>query len=174
MKSIECLTVVAIAAVLAAPAAWSQQSQQKLSSCSVGQKVLTPGGKPGTVVEVTANKACRVKQDDGMSSGVWSAFMLSPAPGTVAAAADIPSTPKPGMYQCYGGQAGNMKLRFSAGNTYANEQGKSGSYKMRPSGQMEFTSGPWAGFYAKTLENGRVGLTSRADSRTYMMTCEQK
>ena len=45
---------------------------------------------------------------------------------------------------------------------------------MRPSGQMEFTSGPWKGFYAKTLEGGRVGLTSKPDSSFYQMTCDPR
>ncbi len=82
--------------------------------------------------------------------------------------------PRAGNYQCFGCAAGNMKLRFTGGNGYANEQGSAGVFRMRPSGQMEFTSGPWKGFYAKTLDNGRVGLTSKADGTFYQMTCDPR
>lgn len=89
-------------------------------------------------------------------------------------AAQAGGAPRPGNYQCFGGSAGNMKLRFMGRNSYANEQGASGTYKFRPSGQMEFVSGPWKGFYAKSLGNGRVGLTSRPDGTFYQMTCDPR
>ena len=149
-------------------------AQQKLTTCAVGQKVLMPGGYPGTVSAVYGQGGCTVRDAKGLESS-WAAFMLSAAPGSPAPVAQpIAATPKTGNYQCFGGTAGNMKLQFGPGATYANEQGKRGSYKMRPSGQMEFTSGPWAGFYAKTLEGGRVGLTSKADGTFYQMTCDPR
>lgn len=154
------------------------QPQQRLTSCRVGQRVVLPGGGMGTVISLTPNKACNVQADGYKDYQAWSAWMLAPAPGTAAATvAPKPAgggTPRTGNYQCFGGAAGNMKLRFGPGASYANEQGKTGAYKMRPSGQMEFVSGPWAGFYAKTLGDGRVGLTSRADSTFYQMTCDPR
>ena len=117
---------------------------------------------------------CTVRDEKFLESS-WAAFMLTPAPSLpVRNPAPVGPTPTPADYQCYGGAAGNMKLRFFAGNAYANEQGARGSYKLRPSGQMEFTSGPWAGFYAKTLGTGKVGLTSRPDGTFYQMTCDKR
>lgn len=97
---------------------------------------------------------------------------LCPAP--VTAQTRAAGVPRPGLYQCYGNAGGNMKLRFTGGTGYANEQGSAGQFKMRPSGQLEFVSGPWKGFYAKDLGNGRVGLTSRPDGTFYNMTCDPK
>ena len=76
--------------------------------------------------------------------------------------------------ECYGGPAGNMKLSFGGGATYANEQGKQGRYTIGQGGQIAFVSGPWAGFYAKVLGPGKVGLTSKPNQSFYYMTCDRR
>lgn len=157
-------------------AAWTlpAAAQEKLSKCYVGQRVGLPGSGQGTVVALRGS-GCDVKADGYDNVQTWAAWMLTAvAASPVQRAAPVAATPKPGNYQCFGGPAGNLKLRFGAGNSYANEQGSAGTYKVRPSGQLEFVSGPWAGFYAKTLDGGRVGLTSRAESTFYNMTCDPR
>lgn len=172
LKTIIALAVVATG--LTALAISPTTAQEKMRACYVGQKVLMPGGHPGTVSAVYGQGGCTVRDEKFLESS-WAAFMLTPAPGSpVRNPPPVGATPAPGDYQCYGGSAGNMKLRFFAGNAYANEQGSRGSYKLRPSGQMEFISGPWAGFYAKSLETGKVGLTSKADGTFYQMTCDKR
>ena len=149
------------------------QAGEGLESCRVGQKVLSPGGKPGTVTKVERETACTVLQDDGTGEGVWSAFMLRAAPGSPAPAAKpISPMPTAGLYQCRGGPAGNLKLRFGPGNRYANEQGTAGAFTIANDGQISFTSGPWEGFFAKNLGKGKVGLTSRPNQSFYYMTCD--
>lgn len=162
-----------VAAVVPAPA-WSQQ---KLIACHVGQRVGLPGSGQGTVVALRGTGGCDVKADGYENVQTWAAWMLTSVGGAAAPLnkAVLPGgAPRPGNYQCFGGSAGNMKLRFGGGNSYSNEQGATGSYKFRPSGQMEFVSGPWKGFYAKTLGNGRVGLTSKPDGTFYQMTCDPR
>ena len=164
-----CIVAGAIA-VVPLPAA-----AQKMTSCQVGQRVKTPGGDAGTIVAVPKG-ACVHKSDRWGTDSTWAPFMLTPI-GTPPAATMVQPgrQPNPGNYQCYGGgAAGNMKLRFTGGSGYANEQGQAGNFKFRPSGQMEFVSGPWKGFYAKTMDNGRVGLTSKPDGTFYNMTCDPK
>lgn len=177
MHKVTTLALAGVGATIAAMAPQPAAAQEKLSKCYVGQRVQIPPSSMGTVVRIPRPGACDVHWD-GYKPGTydtWSAWMLTSVPGSpVQRAAPIASTPRAGNYQCFGGSAGNMKLRFGGGNTYANEQGATGTYRMRPSGQMEFVSGPWQGFYAKTLEGGRVGLTSRPDSSFYQMTCDPR
>lgn len=174
MKPTIALSASALAAAFLTCGAFPASAQQKLQSCSVGQKVLMPGGYPGTVSAVYGQGGCTVKDAKGLESS-WAAFMLSAAPGAPAPKnTPVPATPKAGKYQCFGGAAGNIKLTFGPGATYANEQGARGAYAMRPSGQMQFTSGPWKGYYAKTLDHGRVGLTSKPDGTFYQMTCDPR
>lgn len=148
----------------------------KLASCKVGQRVVLPGGQQGTVIGLNGS-ACNVQADGYKDYNTWAAWMLYAVPGTPAAqiapAAKLGGQPTAGFYQCYGGAAGNMKLRFGPG-WYENEQGKRGTYTMRPSGQMALATGPWAGFYAKTLSPTKVGLTSKPDGTFYNMTCDRK
>lgn len=163
------------AVVAFAASAFPAVAQEKLTACYVGQRVETPGGAQGTVVALRGTGGCDVRGDRFKDVQTWAAFMLKPVAGSpVKKAEPVAATPKAGLYQCNGGAAGIMKLRFAGAGSYSNEQGSSGAYKMRPSGQMEFTSGPWKGFYAKTLPNGRVGLTSVADGTFYNMTCDPR
>ena len=172
------LVIAALISVLPAGPAVAQDERYgpKLSGCKVGQRVVLPGGQQGTVIGLNGS-GCNVQADGYKDYNTWAAWMLYAVPGTpaaqVAPAARLGGQPTPGAYQCYGGAAGNMKVSFGPG-WYANEQGARGSYAMRPSGQMALTSGPWAGFYAKTLSPTKVGLTSKADGTFYQMTCDRK
>jgi len=103
--------------------------------------------------------------------------MLTAADGAPAAADNAAATLEPaaGNYQCTGIAAGNMKVSFKGNGGYANEQGKSGEYKVDPaSGLMAFTSGPWQGYYAKSLPHGRVGLSADASGKMFYMTCDKR
>jgi hypothetical protein len=53
-----------------------------------------------------------------------------------------------GSYQCYGGAAGNMRITI--------------------------TGGRWNDYYAETLPDGRVGISSQPNGRPYYMVCERR
>jgi hypothetical protein len=150
----------------------ASSASARMESCSVGQKVMLPGGKLGTVIEVNG-PGCKVRQDGTNWEGVWSAFMLDPAPG----GDDMAPVPTeraigPGMYQCHGGSAGNMKLQFLENGKYANEQGTSGEFQAISSDEISFVTGPWEGFFGRILGLDKIGLTSRTAQSTYYMTCD--
>ena len=159
MLKIATLSILALLGSVSAASA--------LSSCEVGQRVKIPGGQLGTVIE-TPNGACVVETEREIST--WAAFMLDAVNEVEEEVID--PIPASGNYHCYGTAGGNLKLRFGFGNTYANEQGKSGRYKVRSDGQLEFVSGPWAGNYAKALRARQVGLTSKPGSTFYNMMCD--
>ncbi|MBX3563320.1 MAG: hypothetical protein KF730_01970 [Sphingomonas sp.] len=177
MKPLACVAAVLIAGCASAPA-----EAQSLSSCSVGQRVKSPAG-PATVVSVQGS-SCTVRVDGRSYNDVYAAFMLEALggpPRTAAqprAAAPVAAAPggnpKPGVYQCVGGPAGNLKLRFFTGGGYANEQGARGRYAPGKNGQIKFVTGPWEGYYGKVLANGRIGLTSVEGGSFYNMTCDPR
>jgi hypothetical protein len=179
---------LAFAGLLAA--AWAMAGPAAaLDKCSVGQRVVKPGGELATVT-ATSGSGCTVRADGEPFTDTYAAFMLDPAPGgggggTAPAARSRDSAPTPtaptgggpvpGLYQCTGGPAGNLKLRFLGGGRYANEQGKVGVYSYNAgNGRMAFTSGPWSGFFGKVLAGGRIGLTSKPDASFYQMTCDRR
>lgn len=98
---------------------------------------------------------------------------LAPAAAS-AQGAPNGGAPAAGSYQCYGGAAGNMRLSFTGPGRYANDKGKTGAYTSGEGGRITFTSGPWAGFYGRVLPNGKVGLSSKPDTKSYYMLCERK
>jgi hypothetical protein len=78
-----------------------------------------------------------------------------------------------GNYQCFGGAAaGNMKLSFRSRTTYANEQGRAGTFS-QSGPTIAFKTGPWAGFYGHVFANGRVQL-STAPGRASTMSCQRQ
>lgn len=183
-KTFACAGALLILGCAATPAA-----AQSLTACSVGQRVKSPAG-PATVVSVQGS-GCTVRVDGRPYNDVYAAFMLEALGGAppragasnraaasnraVAPVAPAPGgIPRPGNYQCVGGPAGNLKLRFFAGGGYANEQGASGRYVPGKNGQIKFVSGPWEGFYAKVLAHGRIGLTSVEGGSFYNMTCDPR
>ncbi|OYY91244.1 MAG: hypothetical protein B7Y45_04470 [Sphingomonas sp. 28-66-16] len=155
-----------------------------MTGCAIGQRVKAPAG-PATVVSIQGS-ACTVRVDGRPYTDVYAAFMLdaleAPAPSPSRASPPATATngtapggnPKPGLYQCFGGPAGNLKLRFLGGNGYANEQGVKGSFAPGRDGQIKFVSGPWKGFFGKVLAHGRIGLTSVDGGSFYNLTCDPR
>lgn len=160
-RSIFVTSLICGAAALAMPAA-AQLSSQGTGNCRVGLFVATRDGRVGTVERAQGN-SCHVRFADG-SEDYFQQWMLRPAgsgggrqaPGrgrAPAAAAGsgggsgggaVPA----GSYQCFGGQAGNMRITLQ-GNR-------------------------WNDFYAELLPDGRVGLSSRPNGRPYYMICERR
>jgi hypothetical protein len=146
---------IAALAGLAAPAS-AQLSPQGTGNCKVGGTVATRDGKVG-VVDTAEGNSCYVKFPDGTREYKLQ-WMLTPAkaggtggraPGAgSSAAAKSGGAVQAGNYQCYGGQAGNMRITLK-GNR-------------------------WNDFYAERLPDGRVGISSRPNGRPYYMVCERR
>lgn len=156
----------------ASPAQTGQVVSDNPELCALGLKVLTPGGNPGTVVKVEGS-GCTIKDDASGLESVWTESVLEPAPGTTPAMEMVPGAPKPGIYQCRGGPAGNFKIEFRNGNAYANDKGDAGAYAFDPqNADIDFSTGPWAGFYARVLKDGDVGISGKPDRSFFQMTCQ--
>jgi hypothetical protein len=146
---------LAAAALLAAPSpARAQLDPNGTGNCRVGTAVSLRDGRVGTVVRAQGN-SCHVRLADGSEQYALQ-WMLSPVRGGKAPAAGgaggkgAPAGGGklvPGNYQCYGGAAGNMRIRL-AGPRYN-------------------------GAYAVPLPDGRVGLSYRPGGPFYM-TCERR
>ena len=140
-----------------------------LDQCTVGQKVIAPGDKLGTVIAVNGS-ACTVRQDDGvMGEQVWSAFMLK-SPGGVdsnplPAMTSIPA----GTYKCYStGGYTFTDIVIVSDDTYSDRNGAPGSYTIDAGGGITYISGPFVDHpsYAK---NGNVYFT--APGGAFYMSC---
>jgi|GEM_PF-3141030 len=160
-----------------------------LDRCSVGQRVMAPGGLATVVAIQNGGIGCTVRIDGRPSTvlDVYGAFMLdavaptgqTKAPEKKPSQTATPSTAALGSYQCYGGAAGNLKFVVLSGGRYANAQGKTGTMRMTgPHASIPgYTSfallgGPLDGFFGAIMEGGRIGLSTKANSSFYNMTCD--
>lgn len=156
-----------------------------LDRCSVGQRVLSPAGRPATVVSLNGS-ACVIRVDGQSFTDTYAAFMLSAAPGG-AAPPSSPARPAPpptrpvagggpavGAWQCVSGTAGNLTLRILAGGRYANAQGVTGRYSYDvASRRLRFSGGAWDGYGGRVLDGGRLGLSADPNASFYQMTCDR-
>jgi hypothetical protein len=135
--------------------AWAQLDPNGTGNCRVGGTVALRDGKVGTVVRAQGN-SCHVRLADGTERYALQ-WMLTPVRGGKAPSAAAGNTRGggggaggkivPGNYQCYGGSAGNMRIKLT---------------------------GPrYNGAYAVPLPDGRVGLSFRPGGPFYM-TCERR
>jgi hypothetical protein len=141
----------------AAPAS-AQLSPQGTGHCRLGTTVATRDGRTGTVDKAEGN-SCWVKFPDGKSD-YFQQWMLKPARSGGArggassggassgGAAGGGGRAPDGSYQCYGGQAGNMRITIRGGR--------------------------WNEFYAQAIPGGKVGISSRPDGKPYYMVCERR
>lgn len=164
-----------------------------LDRCMVGQRVLSPAGRPATVVSLNGS-ACVIRVDGQSFTDTYAAFMLSAAPGASGSSAARPSPATParpapapaptpasgggpaaGLYQCVSGSAGNLTLRILGGGRYANAQGVTGRYSFDAgSRRMRFSGGPWDGYGGRLLDGGRIGLSADVNASFYQMTCDRR
>lgn len=145
--SAAALALAAAAAVVPAAPAAAQLDPNGTGNCRVGGTVSLRDGRVGTVVRAQGN-SCHVRLADGSEKYALQ-WMLTPVRGGKAAAGGGAGGGKlvPGNYQCYGGTAGNMRVRLT---------------------------GPRYGeAYAVPLPDGRVGLSMRPGGPFYM-TCERR
>ncbi|HEX8261494.1 MAG TPA: hypothetical protein VF547_01320 [Allosphingosinicella sp.] len=148
------LAVAAAALVLPSQPAKAQLDPNGTGNCRVGGTVSLRDGRVGTVVRAQGN-SCHVRLADGSEQYALQ-WMLTPvrggkgAPASGAGGKGAPAGGGklvPGNYQCYGGAAGNMRVRLT---------------------------GPrYNGAYAVPLPDGRVGLSYRPGGPFYM-TCERR
>lgn len=127
--------------------------QQENGICRIGARVRDREGRVGTVIDAPDRTMCRVCLSDGTHRD-YLTWMLSAAGGRSTPSASPTrqrgshSAAPSGSYQCYGGQAGNMRITISGGR--------------------------WNGFYAENLPDGRVGISSRPNGQPYYMVCERR
>src|SRR5687768_4703059 len=88
-----------------------------------------------------------------------------------------PSMPTPGTYTCSMPGAGTMTFIVEGparyATAYTGKAPKPGDYTAS-GGQLAFTSGPLAGMYGGVLGPRKVGLTSKAGTRSYSAVCNLK
>ncbi len=123
---------------------------QENGVCRIGARVRDREGRVGTVYDAPSPTMCRVCLSDG-TPNTYLTWMLSaagsgsPAHGRQGTSGGAAPS---GNYQCYGGAAGNMRITIRGGR--------------------------WNDFYAETLPDGRVGISSRPNGRPYYMVCERR
>ena len=154
-------SIVALSGVVGVvvAAGWSAEALAQLDpngtgNCRVGTTVQSRDGKVGRV-ETAEGSSCWVRFADG-TKHYYLQWMLTPvagganrsAGGQAAAKSGAGGAVRPGNYQCYGGPAGNMRITLDG-------------------------SGRWNEFYARTLPDGKVGITGRPGAPAYMV-CERR
>lgn len=150
VRPVAALALAAGAALVPSAPASAQLDPNGTGNCRVGGTVSLRDGKVGKVVRAQGS-SCYVRLADGTEKYALQ-WMLTPVRGGKAAAGGgggggTGGKIVPGNYQCYGGAAGNMKIKLT---------------------------GPrYNGAYAVPLPDGRVGLSNRPDGPFYM-TCERR
>jgi hypothetical protein len=153
-RSVFGLAIAATALMTPADPASAQLDPNGTGNCRVGGTVSLRDGRVGTVTRAQGN-SCYVRLADGTEQYALQ-WMLTPVRGGRAAASTgrgpSPASNRPGgvaagTYQCYGYEAGNMRITLN-GPRYGDA-------------------------YAVPLPDGRVGLSMRPDGPFYM-TCERQ
>lgn len=161
-----------------------------MKSCAVGQRV-EHDAMTGTVVQVDPGHDgqawCYVNQDDGKQNAAWPAWMLSPSGANAAATQNL----TPGHYECWGqggagpsaacASAGCVSMHYmfqdvniGGGGSYADKGGRTGAWRYDPGSRtIQFASGPYAGWSAKYLDHGKIGLSPKP-TNYWSMICSLK
>ena len=130
-----------------APRSLVGRRPQEHGICRVGASVTDRQGRTGTVIAALDSTSCQVCFGDGTSRG-YLTWMLTAAGAAGQSRTGGAGSPASGNYQCYGGAAGNMRITINGGR--------------------------WNEFYAKTLPDGRVGLSKLPNGEPYYMICERR
>lgn len=146
-----------LALVLVALPALAQTTAAS-GACQPGARVKDRQGRTGTV-ESVKGADCNVKLDDGTKS-FYLAWMLE-ADGPGAKKDEAPALAQ-GTYRCSAGAAGTMRLVIKDASTYADRNGKTGTYTFEAAtARIVFKTGPWEGQFGKRLKPRKVGVSSR-------------
>jgi hypothetical protein len=165
-----------VAAVVAAstlgvltPAA--AESFKTPSDCVAGRRVTDMLGKTGTVVGIQPGEKvmCTVKMDAGGPEQHLIFWMLHPAGGS----RETNDKLVPGTYECFGnGRYTFIDVHVTGPNTYSSG-GSAGTFRVEPSRNIVFLSGPLARDHGHLLPGPTIGLNT--DGGTfYATTCEYK
>lgn len=135
--------------------------------CATGTRVTDKQGKSGTVVGIDRYMSlCQVRLDDG-SQNYYLFWMLHSA-GTSAETND---KLVPGTYKCYAsGNYAFMDVSVTGPGSYSSA-GSSGRFRVMPSRDIVFDSGPLTKYRAHLLDGPSIGLNSNGDS-FYGTTCD--
>lgn len=143
--------------------------------CKVGMRVSTKDGHKGQITRVDRSWSyCYVRQDDtGKEVGYLYSLLLTDGGATARPAAPRPAAGGKlvvGSYMCWvGSEASASGLKITGASTYESD-GATGTYHMAGDA-IVFDSGPFKGFNAKRLGDGRIGLNLTGGS-FYNMTCD--
>ncbi|HEX2591335.1 MAG TPA: hypothetical protein VHL34_07555 [Rhizomicrobium sp.] len=168
----------------------SQSAQAYMKTCSVGQRV-EGSGKTGTVVQFDPGHDgqawCYVDEDNGGKNVAYPAWMLSPSGTNAAHTASL----LPGHYECWGQGGGSASatcasagcvsmhymyqdINIGAGGAYSDKGGRRGQLTYSAQTKMiTFASGPYAGWYSKYLDQGRIGMSAKP-TKFWGIVCDRK
>lgn len=149
------------------------QEFSKQSQCVAGVRVVDREGNSGVIVELS-NGMCKVRKDADGTTRSYLHWSLRPVGASVQTSDKLGK----GLYACYTLTGGMMNyafidIRIDGPNTYRDKSGKSGKYRLEPSGKMVFESGSLATANGKLLAGPRIGLNMDGGS-FYNITCSPK
>lgn len=184
MRDIQMMAIVLLgAATLLATRPAQAGSFNSASECKVGARVVSNEGYKGTITRVDkAWSYCYVRQDETGKEVGYLYSLLRPEgagvrPGASAASAAKPAAaagggrPVIGKYMCWvGSEASASGLSITGASSYESD-GQAGKFHVEASGRVVFESGPFMGFNAKMLENGRIGMNLTGGT-FYNLTCD--
>jgi len=141
------------------------------SECVPGRRVTDMLGKTGTVVGIQKGNTvmCTVRPDAGGPEQHLIFWMLHPAGGS----RETNDKLVPGTYECFGnGRYTFIDVHVTGPNTYSSG-GRAGTFRVEPSRNIIFQSGPLAQDHGHLLPGPTIGLNT--DGGTfYATTCEYR
>ena len=148
-------------------------------SCKVGDRVTDRQNRAGTVTSVESNGTyCYVDLDSGEKRKYYIAWMLTTADANAQTQTSMTEV-KPGRYECWMRAAGNLNymgidLNIRDASNYSDKKGAAGAYSYDAATKLiTFRSGSQAGWYAKLLEPGKIGLASK-QTTMFNVVCDLK
>ena len=169
------LKYVALVLVCGLPLlAHSASAAEGLTSCKVGDRVQDDLGGKGTVTYVNADGSCGFRYDNSGAVNTYPPSSLRP----IAVPGLQPIGPKSlllGRYECFAGPDYSFTdIIVRSVTAYSDNKGNVGGYSFDKSTQViTFKSGSFKGQYAKYIQPGRIGLSSKRDT-FFAMTCDLK
>lgn len=165
----------AIAAILGITVLWAAPAHARgfdsVAGCAVGKRVLTSDQHKGVITRIDRDWSyCYVRQDDSGKEVSYLYSLLQPEEGGAPKSQDAGDKLATGKYTCSIGTEAGGEMRVTGPSTYESN-GKSGKYRLEPSGTIVFESGPFSEYHGKLLPGRRIGM-NLSGGTFYNMSCE--